>query len=131
MKENLTDKNYLLYCSKYYDNPAAVEYDEFIEDLNRIKYIKKLLTRFKTNNELNERLILNHLIILSNIFDRQVLAKIIWLKLSDQLDMIKPFMIALGILPNLIYNVNGKNYNTDDITADIEITKILRDIKNG
>jgi hypothetical protein len=120
-----------MFAFKHYDNPSAVDDKEFFEDISRIKYIKKLLTRYKTSGDLKERLILNHLIILSNVFGRDALAKIIWLKMEDQLDMIKPFMICLGILPERIYNVNGKTHETDDIPLDYEIIKVLRNIKNG
>ena len=67
MNDILTEKNFLLFCAKHYDNPVS-DSEEFFEDLNRLKYVKKLITRYIDNGELKERLILNHIIILNNCF---------------------------------------------------------------
>ena len=64
MNENLTEKNFLLYCASHYDNAKYASTEDFIEDLNRLKYIKKLITRYLEYGELKERLILNHIIVL-------------------------------------------------------------------
>ena len=66
MNENLTEKNFLLFCASHYDNPQYYNTEDFMEDLNRIKYIKKLITRYVEKGELKERLILNHIIVLNN-----------------------------------------------------------------
>lgn len=131
LQHDLTDDNFILFCTKYYDNPSTHTDDEFWEDLRRIKYIKKLLTRFKTNGELKDRLILNHLIVLSNVFGIEPLSKIIWLKMADYLPQIKPFMLALGILPDYVTGVCGKTYITDDVPLDINIVAVLRKIKES
>jgi len=126
--DNLTDENFIIFCSKAYDDSSALSDEEFFDDLSRLKNIRKLLNRYKTTGEINERLILNHLIILSNVFSRDILVKIVWLKLYDFLPIIKPFMIALGLLPVVVYKVNGKDYLTDDVEMDESIIKILRKI---
>ena len=78
MYDHLTDENFLIYCAKRYDNPQAISTEEFLADLERIKYIKKLLTKYNYNGELNERLILNHIMTLNNCFGLE-LAKILFL----------------------------------------------------
>ncbi len=127
----LTDDNFLVYCAKIYDNPQMTTSEEFLEDLDRIKYIKKLITRYIESNDLKEQLILNHIITLHNCFGVH-LSKILYLKLEKQFHCIKPFLIMLNALPEVIYNVG--NYNkvyTDEIPMDLNIIKALRKINNG
>lgn len=119
-----------MYCMKCYDNPNCSGMHEFYEDLSRIKYIKKLLTRYVQTGELQERLILNHLIILNNVFGPEALTKIVVLKMQNQLQYIKPFMLLLNILPTLVMNVGkeGNKVYTDDIVMDQGIVDKLRKI---
>ena len=85
INEKLTEKNFLLYCASHYDNAQYISTEEFLEDLNRIKYIKKLITRYVENDDLKERLILNHIIILNNCFGPNVLCKILYFTLTENL----------------------------------------------
>lgn len=117
MNEFLTDKNFLLFCASKYDNPYHTT-EDFIEDLNRIKYIKKLITRYIEHRELKERLILNHIIILNNCFGPEALCRILYLKLKPQMKYIKPFLVLLNLLPEKIYNVN------DEITIDTNLIEM-------
>ena len=122
----LNDKNFLLFCAKNYDNPIF-DSEEFFEDLNRIKYIKKLITRYVESGDLKERLILNHIIILNNCFGPEALCKILYLKLNPQMKYIKPFLILLNILPDKIYNVADEEViDTDLIEMDQTIVNRLR-----
>lgn len=125
----LTNKNFLLYCARHYDNPNCTGMDEFYEDLKRIKYIKKLISRYIKTGDLKERLILNHLIILNNMFGPEALVRIIFLKMKSQLSYIKPFLIMLNILPEIVYNVGTeKPIKTDVIPMDQGIIEVLRKI---
>ena len=76
--------NFVEYCASYYDNPQCHGDEEFYDDLMRLKYIKKLCTRYAVSGELKERLILNHIIVLSNTFAPKALCKIIWLKMQKR-----------------------------------------------
>ncbi len=128
MKEYLTENNFLIYCAKVYDNPTMHSTDEFIEDLNRIKYIKKLLTRYVETGELKERLILNHIITLHNCFGSH-LSKIMFLKMENQFYLVKPFLVLINALPKKIYNVGKYDViNTDDYPLDKNIINKLRGI---
>jgi hypothetical protein len=105
--------------------------EEFMEDLDRIKYIKKLITRYTETGELKERLILNHIITLHNCFNEH-LAKILFLKTEKQFHHIKPFLILINALPETINNVGDhKKVYTDNIPLDIRIVTALRKINNG
>ena len=131
MNDHLTDENFLIYCAKVYDNPGMTSTDEFMEDLDRIKYIKKLITRYIETGELKERLILNHIITLHNCFNDH-LAKILYLKAEKQFHHIKPFLILINALPETINNVGEyKKIYTDNIPLDIKIVTALRKINNG
>ena len=131
MIEKLNDDNFLFYCAKYYDNPQFHSTEEFIEDLKRIKYIKKLITRYIDSGELKDRLILNHLIILYNVFGAEHMARILYLKMRVQFKYIKPFLILLGVLPEKIYNIKEEAViNTDSIPMDDVIVQALRKVKD-
>ena len=65
----LNESNYLLFAIKFYDNPQSVTREDFESDLKRIRYVKRLLKRYHNNGELKVHLILNHLIILFNVFN--------------------------------------------------------------
>lgn len=131
MDELLNDDNFLIYCAKVYDNHGMVSTNEFMDDLDRIKYIKKLLTRYGETGELKERLILNHIITLHNCFNKH-LAKILFLKAEKQFHQIKPFLILINATPDTIINVGShKIIYLDDIPLDTNIVLALRKINNG
>ena len=124
----LTNKNFLLYAAKHYDNPHCMGIEEFNEDLQRIKYIKKLLTRYVQTGELKERLILNHVITLNNVFGPEATVRIIFLKMKKFLKYIKPFLVLINILPEAVHNVEkeGNVVYTDTIPMDYPIVEALR-----
>lgn len=126
--DNLTNETFLLYCARYYNNPQCQNTEEFYEDLRRIKYIKKLLTRYEITGELKYRLILNHIIILNNMFGPIACSKILLFKIPKYNHYIKPFLLFLNILPPIIYNINGKHLNTDEISLDSKVIEILRNV---
>ena len=99
--EELNRDNFLLYAAKYYNNPGCTNVEEFKEDLNRFKYIKRLFNRYEQNGDLQERLILNHLIVVFNSFGIEAALKILELKLDDRhWPVIKPFLIFLRYITN-------------------------------
>jgi len=132
MYHYLNDKNFLIYAANNYHNPACATDEEFYEDLKRIKYIKKLCTRYQETGELKERLILNHVIVLSNVFKPDVLNRILWLKMASQFKFVKPFLIFLGLCPDKIYRVkNEEIINLENIMMDDGIIMALRAIRES
>ena len=128
----LNDKNFIIYAAQHYQNPACSTTDEFYEDLKRIKYIKKLCTRYQETGELKERLILNHVIVLSNVFKPDVLHRILWLKMAPQFKFVKPFLVFLGICLDKIYRVKTDEIiNLEGIMMDNRIITALRAIREG
>lgn len=129
MNEILTEKNFLVYAARHYDNPQCTSTEEFLDDLRRIRYIKKLLTRYEESGDLKERLILNHIIILNNVFSATHLNRLLYLKLKPQFKYIKPFLLLLNILQTKIYNVGYEGViDTDSIVMDQNIINVLRRI---
>lgn len=129
MNEKLGDDNFLIYAAKHYDSSHCCSTDEFLEDLKRIKYIKKLITRYIEAGELKERLILNHIIVLYNMFGAEHLCRILYLKLGDYFQYIMPFLILLNVLPSKLYNIRNETViDIDMITMDQFIVEALRKI---
>jgi hypothetical protein len=130
--EKLTDENFLIYCAKHYNNPQCHSTEEFLEDLKRIKYIKKLITRYVESGDLKERLILNHIIILYNVFGADHLPRILYLKMQKQFHQLKPFLVMLNIMPNKLLNIKEESIiDTNLIGLDQTIVEALRVINNG
>jgi glutamate mutase epsilon subunit len=101
MDFELTEDNLFIYAAKHYYNPKYIDAEEFQEDLKRFKYIKRLLNRYEETGKLSERLILNHLIVVFNVFGIGAGLKILELKLdTNHWPLIKPFLIFLRYIRN-------------------------------
>jgi hypothetical protein len=97
--DELNESNYLLFAIKFYDNPQAVTRDDFDDDLKRIKYIKRLLKRYKNTGELKTHLILNHLTVLFNVFGDATVPLLFYNLERDLWSYIKSFLIFLNRIP--------------------------------
>lgn len=129
LNQPLSESNFILYCAQHYDGRYCCSTEEFYEDLKRIGYIKKLVTRFQMHNELKERLILNHIITLNNVFGPTVTSRILYFKLKDHFSYVKPFLVFLEILPDTLYNIDGNNIiDIDMIPLNPQIVEALRKI---
>jgi hypothetical protein len=128
MFENLNDENFLLFAAKYYENPSCVGMEEFKEDLNRIKYIKRLFNKYEINANLKERLILNHIIVLYNVFHPDATTRLLCYRLYDYIHYLKPFLIYLNYWPDIIKGIDGKDIVGSDISMDQHIISKLRKI---
>lgn len=94
--DELNDKNYLLFAIKYYDNPQSVTEDDFYDDLKRFKYVKRLFKRYEASGTLKVNLILNHLIILFNVFG-EATVPLLFYKLEQELwPCAKTFLVFLN-----------------------------------
>ena len=124
---NLNDDNFIEYAAQNYNNIQHCDSIEFYDDLSRFKYIKKLFSRYEESGDLKERLILNHIIILYNVFGIAT-TKMLFLKLENYVAYLKPFLELLGYLPKEIGEIDFKTINTDNIKSDSHIEKILKSI---
>lgn len=118
--ETITDSNFQLYAAQNYYNPACIDIEEFEEDLKRFKYIKRLITRYTETRVLSTNLILNHLIIIFNVFGNEAGLRLLEYKLEEhQFAFIKPFLIYLRVIENDKYT---------GIAMDKNIVEALRNI---
>ncbi len=97
--DELNESNYLLFAIKFYNNPQAVTREDFESDLKRIRYIKRLLKRYKKEGELKIHLILNHLIILFNVFNDAAVPLLFYNLEPELWPCIKSFLIFLNRIP--------------------------------
>ena len=95
----LTEDNFLLFAIKNYENPQAVTKEDFDKDLNHFKYIKRLLKRYKNTGELKTHLLLNHFIVLYNIFGDAATPMLFYKIEEDLWSVMKTFVIFLNRLP--------------------------------
>lgn len=92
--ETLDESNFLLYAARNYYSPRCIDAEEFYDDLNRFKYIKRLVNRYKNGGDLGERLILNHITVLMNVFGYEAGLKMLEYKIGlDEWPIIKPFLV--------------------------------------
>lgn len=128
--DQLDETNFLLYAAKHYDNPSCFDTLEFYEDLNRFKYLKRLFSRYDETSELKERLILNHIIVLYNLFGVEAATRMLFFKLKGYYPYLKPFLVFLNYCPEKVVGIgiDNKTITTSDILMDHTIVQTLRNI---
>jgi hypothetical protein len=102
---------------------------EFESDIKRTKYLKRLFRRYKTNKSLKERLIINHIILLNNVFGNIPTVRILFYKTDERdYDILKTFLMYLNIMPDFVYGINGKTITSSDIPVNLHVAEILDNI---
>ena len=125
MTVRLTEQNFTMMALKTYENPACHSMEEFQEDLHRIKYIKRLFSKYQKTGDLRERLILNHIIVLNNLFGTFFCVRMLFFNVNpDHHSYLKAFLSYLKYLPKEIPELNLNYVNTDS-----KITKILETLQ--
>lgn len=120
LEEKLNEKNLALYAAKHYYNPRFSDIEDFHEDLKRFKYVKRLVNRYLDDKALAERLILNHLIVIFNVFGIEPALRMLEVKLEPRhWPVVKPFLIFLNYIRNDQYT---------GISMDKKVVEALRKI---
>jgi len=128
--DDLNEKNYLHFAMKYYDNRQCTSIEEFNEDLNKIKYVKRLFNRFLETGELRTNLILNHLIVIYNVFENEAATRMLFFRVEKKFySILKPFLIFLNRLPEKIKGIDGEDIQTNHIPLNETTIKELRKIE--
>ena len=97
--DELNEDNYIMFAIKHYENPQAVTQEDFYEDMKRFKYIKRLLKKYKKTGILKSHLLINHFIILYNVFE-DAATPLLFFKIDQELwSIVKSFMMFLGRVP--------------------------------
>ena len=117
MFEKLTNDNITMFAIKHYDNPQCEGEAEFTDDMKRFKYVKRLLRKYKETGEIKERLILNHLIVIFNVFGAEAGSTLLLFKVEPEFwSILKSFMSFLNMLPE------GE---LSEIESEVDIMKVL------
>jgi hypothetical protein len=125
VNEKLTEANFLLYAMHHYDNPQCHSLQEFEEDMKKFLYLKKLISRYKNNNDLRERLILNHIIVLYNIFGDST-TRMLFYKIEESCwDILITFLVYLERMPE---SIPEYKIVLSDVVLDETVISILRKI---
>jgi hypothetical protein len=126
--DNLDSSNFLLYAAKHYDNPQCFDTKDFYDDLKRFKYLKRLFNRYKDTGELKERLIINHLQVLYNLFGAEATTRMLFFSLKKHHECLKPFLILFNTMPEIVKNIEGNDIHNSSISMDSTIVETLRKI---
>lgn len=129
MFDDLNHDNFLIFAIKAYDKPNCI-LSEFEDDMKRFNYLKRLFKRYRKTNQLKERLILNHLVVLYNVFGPEVATRLLFFKSSkEDYSTLKTFLLFLNLMPNYVRGIRGQDIISSEISVDMKIVQTLRNIK--
>ena len=124
--DDLTNDNILLYAAKAYDKPNCIM-SEFKEDTKRFNYLKRLFKRYRKVGELREQLVLNHLVVICNVFGPEVATRILFFKMAkDDYSALKTYLLFLSCMPERVKSIKGHDIISSEIPVDMTIADILR-----
>ena len=124
--ENLTNDNIMIFAMKAYDKPNCIM-SEFKEDMKRFNYLKRLFKRYRKLGELREQLVLNHLVVLYNVFGPEVATKLLFFQMSkDDYSTLKTYLLFLSCMPEKVKGIKGHDIISSEIPVDMKIADILR-----
>ena len=124
--DNLTTDNITMYAMKAYDRPNCIM-SEFKEDMKRFNYLKRLFKRYRKVGELREQLVLNHLVVICNVFGPEVATRILFFKMAkDDYSALKTYLLFLSCMPERVKGIKGQDLISSEIPVDMTIANILR-----
>ncbi len=127
--EDLNNENFLIYSMKAYDKPNCLM-SEFKEDMKRFNYLKRLFNKYRKNKELKEQLVLNHLVVIYNVFGVESATRMLFFKVAkEDYSTLKTFLLFLNYMPSIVFGVKGEDIRSSDIDVDLELADTLRKIK--
>lgn len=129
MISELTEDNFVMYAIKHYDNPNCRGMLEFTDDLKRFKYIKRLFRKYSAGKGLKERLIVNHLIVIYNLFGSEAATKMLFFKIEKKFwCQLKTFLIYLNHMPDVVKINSELDIKSVDLPLDVAVIDSLRRI---
>ena len=127
--ENLTDDNVMLYAIKAYDRPNCLM-SEFNDDMKKFNYLKRLFQRYRKYDEMRTLLVLNHLVVIYNVFGPEVATRLLFFKVTkDDFPVLKTYLLFLNYMPERVRGINGQDIISSNISVDMKIADALREIK--
>ena len=125
----LTEENFVMYALRNYDNPGCLGMEEFLDDLKKFKYIKRLLRKPDVGKEMRERLILNHIIVLGNLFGIEATTRMLFFKIEENYwSQLKTFLVFLNYMPLKVIVSKNVEILDKDIPLDEKILDNLKKI---
>lgn len=126
MFDDLNNDNIMMYAVKAYDKPNCI-LSEFKEDMKRFNYLKRLFKRYRKYDELREQLVLNHLVVIYNVFGPEVASRLLFFKMAkDDYSALKTYLLFLNIMPDRVKGIKGHDIISSDIPIDYLIAEALR-----
>ena len=127
--ENLTEDNMMLYAAKAYDKPNCIM-SEFTEDMKRLNYLKRLFRRYRKHGEMRERLIINHIVVLYNLFGAEVTSRLLFFSMGkEDYSILKTYLLFLNLMPERVRGINNNDILSSDIPVDMNVAEVLRNLK--
>lgn len=124
--DELNESNVLLYAAKCYEKPNCID-SEFDEDYKRIRYIKRLLQKYRLTGGIKERLLLNHLVVAQNVFGIEPTTRMLFLRIDKRdYSALKTFLIFTSAMPKVVRGIRGEDIISSDIPLDLKIVDSLR-----
>jgi hypothetical protein len=127
--DDLNNDNIMMYAMKAYDRPNCIM-SEFKDDMKRFNYLKRLFRRYRKLGELREQLVLNHLVVLYNVFGPEVATRTLFFKMSkDDYSTLKTYLLFLSYMPERVRGIKGQDIISSDVPVDMVVAQTLRDLK--
>ena len=120
--DTIDEKNYLMFAIKHYENPQSVTVDDFLEDMKKFKYLKRLFKRYLKTGVLRTHLILNHLIILFNVFGEGTIPLLMYKLEAEYYPLLKTFLVYLNRYPEHHAGIFTA------VLVDVKVSKILSEL---
>ena len=116
----------MMYAVKAYDKPNCVM-SEFKDDMKKFNYLKRLFKRYRKLGEVKEQLVLNHIVVLYNVFGAEVVTRLLFFKVAkDDYSALKTYLLFLSCMPEKVKGIKGHDIISSDIPVDMKIAEILR-----
>ena len=127
--DDLSNENVMIYAMKVYDKPNCIM-SEFKEDMKRFNYLKRLFRRYSKVGEMRERLVINHLVVLYNVFGVEAATRLLFFKMAkSDYSALKTYLLFLSCMPDVVKGIKGQDIISSEISVDMGIAEILREIK--
>ena len=129
MFEDLNNENFIIYAMKAYERPNCLM-SEFKEDMKRFNYLKRLFHKYRKSGELKEQLVLNHLIVIYNVFGPEPATRMLFYRMAkEDYSVLKTYLIFLNSMPVVVKGIHGQDIRSSDIEVDMIVAEELRKIK--
>ena len=129
MFEDLNNENFIIYAMKAYERPNCLM-SEFKEDMKKFNYLKRLFHKYRKSGELKEQLVLNHLIVIYNVFGPEPATRMLFYRMAkEDYSVLKTYLIFLNSMPVVVKGIHGQDIRSSDIEVDMIVAEELRKIK--